>query len=163
MIRKYTDMDFPILERWITDADILFRFAGTEWIFPFTQEQMQAHIEKHPGGNRQFYLGLHDNGEPYAFGQIISGDANSPRLGRILVGEPEQRGKGLGQRFISELIEETRSLYPDEPSIYLYVFEDNLQGIGCYSKLGFTLCDEGHFILQHHGTDHRVMKMKLQV
>lgn len=163
MIRKYTNADFPILESWITDADTLFRFAGVEWQYPFTREEMQAYLDKHPGGQRQFYLGLHENGEPYAFGQIISGDAHSPRIGRLLVGEPSERGRGLGQRFISELIEETKALYPNEKTICLFVFDDNAVGIGCYSKLGFRFSEEGHFILPHNGVEHKVMKMEKEI
>ncbi|MGZ5244596.1 MAG: hypothetical protein ACXWD4_11795, partial [Bacteroidia bacterium] len=43
--------------------------------------------------------------------EIITNEANAPRLGRLLVGAPQMRGKGLGQQFISELIDECVKLF----------------------------------------------------
>jgi RimJ/RimL family protein N-acetyltransferase len=160
MLRKYTNDDFNYLQEWITDAHILFRFSGPDWQFPLTQEVLNSYIASHP--QRQFYMGISGDGKPFAFGEIIDGDAFSPRLGRLLVGKAENRGKGLGQVFVRELIDECiQKIHP--PEIYLYVFEDNDIGINCYKKCGFEFCGDGHFQLEKDGVEMKVLKMAYKV
>ena len=108
-LRKYTDDDFNVLNSWITDADLLFQFAGTAWTFPLTRKQMQDYQALHP--DRQFYIAHDDHQQPFAFGEIIIGDINTPRLGRLLVGEKESRGKGLGLHFVNMLVKECKRLF----------------------------------------------------
>jgi len=156
MLREFTLNDFVLLESWITDADILFRFSGPDWQFPLSRELLENYMLNHPF--RQFYIGLSDDGEPYAFGEIISNEQHAPRLGRLLIGNAEQRGKGLGQKFVKELLHECIKIHqPDE--IYLFVFEDNDIGIQCYLKSGFTFREEAYFRLNYQGQEVKVLKM----
>jgi RimJ/RimL family protein N-acetyltransferase len=160
MLRIYSDDDFHYLQEWVTDASILFRFSGPDWQFPLTREVLNAYIAAHP--QRQFYMGISATGVPFAFGEIIGGDAFSPRLGRLLIGEEAQRGKGLGQLFVKALIAECiERIHP--PEIYLYVFEDNTVGINCYKKCGFEFCDDGHLILDRDNIQVKVLKMAFRV
>ena len=160
MLRKYKDTDFELLQTWITDADLQFRFSGPDWQFPLTRTVLENYISAHP--QRQFYIGVLEEGEPYAFGEIISGDANSPRLGRLLVGKEEQRGKGLGQVFVKELVAECIRIHKPE-QIFLFVFEENEMGITCYKKCGFEFCGEEHFLVDTHGRQLKILKMVLDL
>lgn len=159
MLRKYTEADFELLSNWITDAEIQFRFSGPDWQYPLTREVLDEYMASHP--QRQFYISSLESDEPYAFGEIINGDANSPRLGRLLVKEGH-RGKGLGQLFVKELLVECiRVLQPKE--IYLYVFENNIAGIRCYEKCGFEFTGDRHGLADLEGQPLNVLKMKYLV
>lgn len=135
ILRKFTKDDFYILEKWVTSADLLFQFAGATWQFPLTIGQIEQYQKNFP--LRQFYTGCTDGGHPVAFGEIIRGDVNSPRLGRLLVGNSTERGQGLGLQFVNLLTEECKKSSHDS-TVYLYVFENNLSAIRCYRKAGFT-------------------------
>ena len=39
-LRKYQDSDFSLLAQWVTSPDLLFQFAGTDFSFPLTQNQL---------------------------------------------------------------------------------------------------------------------------
>lgn len=157
MIRPYTDSDFDLLTQWIPDADALFQFSGPGWHFPLTREQMYAYqAKKHISGLRQFYVGYHEQGLSYAFGEIINGDAHSPRLGRILL-DPAQRGKGLGEQFMRDLVNECiQRIQP--PHIYLFVLDGNTNAIRCYEKIGFRF-DGVEQLIPHAGQEERMRRM----
>jgi RimJ/RimL family protein N-acetyltransferase len=159
MLRKYNHTEFNILAGWITSAELLFRFSGPDWSFPLSPDVLQVYMDKHP--ERQFYWGVSSDGLPYAFGEIIRGDANSPRLGRLLLNET-QRGKGLGQVFVSELLQECIRI--DRPEqVFLFVFEDNRPAVACYLKCGFKFCDETYIRVNHEGMEARIRKMAFNV
>jgi len=159
-LKKYTNEDFDLLESWITDAELLFQFAGTAWKFPMTLRQMMDYQSQFP--ERQFYLAYDAQNEPFAFGEIITNDKNTPRLGRLLIGKQDSRGKGLGVKFIQLLIEEcNQRLAPD--IIYLYVFENNHPAVRCYEKAGFISDKENRIIFSYEDTEHIALVMKYTV
>ncbi|MES2618248.1 MAG: GNAT family protein [Bacteroidota bacterium] len=133
MLRPYSHSDFELLNSWITDAELLLQFSGPDWQFPLTADVLNDHIQKHP--DRYLYIGCTEDGEPFAFGQIITNEANAPRLGRLLV-DANMRGKGMGTQFVKELLIECQRITAS-PEIYLFVDELNLQAIRCYEKNGF--------------------------
>ncbi len=160
MIKKYEDTDFKLLTDWVTDDDLLFQFSGPDWTFPITKEQIRNHQLKFPF--RQLYVGYNANCEAYALGEIITNEQDAPRLGRLLIGNPSLRGKGLGQVFIGELIEECSKLHSPE-QIHLFVYEHNLQAIKCYERLGFRFNNDGGRILVKDEKEVKVLKMTLEV
>ncbi len=160
MLKPYENADFHLLQKWITDADLMFQFAGTTWQFPLTQEALDAFAMANP--NRFAYIGLDDENEPYAYGEFITGGENTPRLGRLLVGESNKRGKGFGQKFIAELIDECVKLTATK-EIFLFVFESNIPAIKCYEKLGFRFTEDAAFRLNYKGEEFKVLKMRLEV
>ncbi len=155
MIREYTDSDFEVLNAWITDSETLFRFSGPDWDFPLTREQLNAYISAHP--LRQFYMGL-QNGEAFAFGEIITGDEFSPRLGRLIV-DRNKRSRGLGQTFVNALISECIKRHASS-RIFLFVLEDNKEAIACYQKCGFEFSPGGHLRMDMQGRPVEVLKMQ---
>lgn len=158
-LRKYTPADFTFLSNWITDADLLFRFAGPDWSFPLTMEQLESYQQKFP--SKQFYIGL-QNETPFAFGELIWKETISPRLGRLLIGGEANRGKGLGKKFIQLLITECKTLLHPE-AIYLFVLENNEQAIACYRKCGFVINDTADFTLPFKNRNLKVLQMKLSL
>jgi RimJ/RimL family protein N-acetyltransferase len=157
MIRKYREDDFPLLESWVTDADLLFQFAGPGWSFPLTMEQIKKHQSEFPF--KQLYIG-YENQAAYGIGEIITNEPHSPRIGRLLIGDPAQRGKGLGESLLKELIAECIRLY-DPVSICLFVLDSNYEAIRCYEKAGFTKSDEEIPDLLFNQFPARIIKMVL--
>lgn len=159
-LKKYTTDQFLTLHSWVENADMLFRFAGTAWKYPLTELQITDYQLQHP--ERQFYMAYLDDTNPFAFGEIIVNDINTPRLGRLLVGGESSRGKGLGGKLIELLIQECmQQLAPKV--IYLYVFENNLPAIRCYEKAGFVTDPGNKIIFNHDGTEHVALVMQYMV
>lgn len=160
MIRPYQENDFPFLEKWITDPFLLFQFAGPSWEFPITPEQIVRHQRLFP--NKQLYVGLDENHQPIAFGEIIHGEIHSPRLGRLLVGDPNLRGRGIGRNFILALIRECQRLFQPE-EICLFVLTTNSKAYSLYRKIGFR--DSGEKIpdMEWNGNSYPVLKMVLDL
>ena len=160
MIRKYTEEDFFLLQSWITDATTLFQVAGSSWTYPLTPTQINRHRLDHP--HKQLYIGYDQRNEPVAIGEIITNDEHSPRLGRILVGDQAKRGKGLGERFVRELVDECVRLY-NPRNICLFVLESNVSAANCYKKIGFQFTDEAIPDMVFHDRSFRVLKMVMNL
>lgn len=159
-LRKYLRTDFEILSNWVTSAELLFQFAGTAWTFPLNEEQILQYESTFP--ERQFYIACDEQDIPFAFGEIIDGDINSPRLGRLLIGKSESRGKGLGLSFVLMLIGECLQKI-DTEVIYLYVFQDNFRAIRCYEKAGFNFVPGKSVTFNHNGADETALLMQYTV
>ncbi len=158
MLRPYSDDQFRLLASWITDPYILFQSSGTYFSYPLTRGQIEDYLIRFP--ERRFYFGYDREQEPYAFGEIIPKPGHPPRLGRLLIGEPERRGKGLGGIFVRELVAEIRhTLNPG--AVDLFVLENNAPAIRCYEKVGFRFLPHEQFELLFGGTPYQVKKMRL--
>ena len=131
-LKPYNNNQFPILSSWVPDEDALLLFAGNDFSFPLTAEQLSNHINSFP--EREYYFG-ELNDEPVAFGEIIPQESGNPRLGRIIV-KPEKRGEGIGQQFLRALIKRCRDRF-DCAAVELYVIDTNQRAINCYTALGF--------------------------
>lgn len=160
MLLPYSEEHFPLLERWITDKKILFQYSGTYFRYPISKEQINDYLEKYP--ERRFYIGQTKEHGPYAFGEIIPKGAQPPRLARLLIGDPELRGKGLGQLFVRELIIMATDLFHPK-ALDLFVLADNTGAIRCYQKVGFHFLPEGNFKLEFEEKTFPVLKMRLNL
>ncbi|MDQ6480241.1 GNAT family protein [Dyadobacter sp. LHD-138] len=159
-LQNYSQDHFDLLNSWVTDADLLFQFAGTAWTFPLTPQQITNYQLSFP--KRRFYMAFDDQDEAFAFGEIIVDDINTPRLGRLLVGKQSSRGQGLGLKFVNLLIDECkRTFSPD--LIYLYVFENNLPAIRCYEKAGFVFDGGNKIVFTHESKSQTALVMKFAV
>lgn len=159
-LRKYFSSDFELLDSWVTSAELLFQFAGTAWTYPLDENQIRNYQGNYP--ERQFFMGINEENNPFAFGEIIVGDVNSPRLGRLLIGESKSRGKGLGLSFVNLLIKECRQKIETDV-IYLYVFPDNSSAIRCYEKAGFKFVPDRSLTFKHNGEDKIALLMEFRV
>jgi len=139
MLKVYTCSDFKKLQSWVTDCEILLQFSGTDFSYPLQEQQFSKYQEIHP--DRTFYLGYLPDNTAFAFGEIIPQEDNVPRLGRILIGKSELRGKGLGRYFVRLLLEQCRSLYNCEYA-ELFVWSENFTAIKCYQSVGFVYCSD---------------------
>jgi RimJ/RimL family protein N-acetyltransferase len=154
-LTKYSPLYFSFLSRWITSPDLLFQFAGTEFSYPITEKQLADYQHRNP--DRVFYIGLNDD-KPVAFGEIIPQENNIPRLGRLLVGNPDERGKGFGTSFIHLLLAECQQFFQTK-TVELFVLEDNFSAIKCYQKIGFQFLPNQPWEVTHQQQNYVLHKM----
>lgn len=155
-LTQYSPVYFNFLSRWITNPDLLFQFAGTEFSYPITENQIINYQQENPG--RSFYSGLDDDNKPIAFGEIIPQKNHIPRIGRLLIGNPDERGKGYGTSFIYLLLEECKQIFQTK-TVELFVLEDNISVIKCYQKIGFQFLPGQTWRLNHQQQNFVLHKM----
>ena len=158
-LKLYSNCDFPVLKEWITGSDMLFQFAGTEFKYPITEDQVFNYRVTHT--DRPWYIAYIDD-EPVAFGELIPQEGDVPRLARLLIGEQTMRGKGIGVAFINTLIEECRRLY-SSPAIELYVWDGNLPAIRCYEKCGFSFLPRESISITYKDKAYLIRKMRREL
>ncbi|MGD6818808.1 GNAT family N-acetyltransferase [Metabacillus sp. 113a] len=145
MIRlvPFTMGDADELIHWIPSEDFLMQWGGPEFVFPLTKGQIQNYL----GKENQLVFTAKNIESGLTVGHIcisrIDAANKSCRISKVLVGSPETRGKGYGQKMIKGCLDIAfREL--EFRRITLAVFDFNEQAINCYSKAGFQI--EGHAI-----------------
>lgn len=155
-LTKYSSKYFTFLNRWITDANLLFQFAGTEFSYPLNEKQIENY--QHKNSERCFYIGLNGANEAVAFGEIIPQENQIPRIGRLLIGNPAERGKGYGTVFIHLLLAQCKEQFQTNV-VELFVLEDNHSAIKCYHKIGFQFLHRQTWEMSHNGQKFLLLKM----
>ncbi|MBC8054506.1 MAG: GNAT family N-acetyltransferase [Sphingobacteriaceae bacterium] len=156
MIKLYRDSDFILLQNWVTDAELLLQFSGTDFTYPITIQQISNYQKENPA--RCFYIGYSSENNPYAFGEIISQKTGVPRLGRILIGDPAVRGKGMGRYFITLLIDECRRRFQTD-RVELFTSHLNHNAIRCYESAGFIFNPVKEKTLMYQDRSFNIHKM----
>lgn len=155
MLKKYKSSDFKLLQSWVTNAELLFQFSGTDFSYPLQEKHFNDYQKRHP--ERSFYFGYSSEKVPFAFGEIIPQEDGVPRLGRILVGESALRGQGLGRYFVQLLLEQCKLLYSCKYA-ELFVWDKNIAAIKCYQSIGFRYGDK-YKTLIYEGRSFNIHKM----
>lgn len=155
ILRRFEEADFNWLQGWVTSPKLLFQFSGERFSYPLRLEQLMEYRAEHP--DRHMYTAWLAE-EAVAFGEIIPQDNGRPRLGRILVGNPAMRGRGLGALFITALVEECGRLYGCD-AVELNVWDENTPAIRCYEKAGFVFQPDDCVVLQAFGRSFNIHKM----
>lgn len=156
MLKRYADADFELIQGWVTNSELLLQYSGTDFSFPLTRSQLAVYQQKHP--DRNFYIGFTADNQSYAFGEIIPQEGGIPRLARILIGERNLRGLGLGKNFIQLLLLECNQLFGHR-NVELFVWDMNLAAIKCYESVGFVYNPVKEKILIHENESYAIHKM----
>jgi hypothetical protein len=95
-LEKFTEIDFERLINWIETEEILFQFSGTIFKFPLTKEQLieYSHSEK----IIPFKIVNIETNEIIGHSEIYRTENNEVKLCRILIGDENQRGNGIGKK-----------------------------------------------------------------
>lgn len=127
--------EIEILKTWFTDKESAYAWCGWGLRFPFTHESFleDIHWQKMPS----YSLRNSDN-ELLGFGQFYL-RAERCHLARLAI-SPAHRGKGLGQQFISRLMQFGMSRL-DVAECSLFVLKNNQPAIKSYLSLGFEISD----------------------
>lgn len=128
--------DFDKLILWIDSEEMLLQFSGPAFTFPLTKDQLKSNLED----KKRLSYKVVDSATDAMIGysEIYSLDKSSVLLGRIIIGDPEFRGKGLGQKIVKMLLEISFDQLGFEKA-ELNVFDWNISAIRCYEKAGFVI------------------------
>ena len=107
------------------------------------------------------YIAIDDESKPKAYGEIIPQDEASARLGHLIIGKSEQRGKGLGQELVRLLNEEAK-VKLNIQHMDLFLLRGNLLAEKCYLKCGFSFV-ENDFQISHKGKSYDILKMSIDI
>ena len=136
VLQSFDKKDFNQLIAWATDAEVLMQFAGPDFTFPLTTAQLeQTRTDK----NRLNYCVVHTpSGNVIGHAEIYFPGKSTAHFCRILIGDPDYRGKGLGLQLINQLLIISFA-QPGIEEASLNVYDWNTAAIKCYEKAGFVL------------------------
>lgn len=120
---------------WICSEEQLMQFAGPAFTFPLTNEQLEISLSDK---NRFAFKVVNcETNIVIGYSEIYL-THQSAYLGRITIGDKEQRSKGLGQQIVNLLLDFVFSKL-EKTKAELNVFDWNIEAIKCYEKTGFVI------------------------
>ena len=114
-------------------AESLMQFAGPGFTYPLTRQQLDKSLSDE---NRLAFKLVGTGSEMMVGYAEIYLTPESAYLGRILIGNPLDRGKGLGSQLVTLLVTYAFTVLA-KAKVQLNVFEWNTGAIRCYEKAGF--------------------------
>ena len=133
----FTISDTKYLNCWIKNERDLIQFAGDIFTYPIDEKQIAYYLADN---NRLVYQVIDDD-YPVGHAEIYHESDEQARLCRILVGDPNIRGKGTGQLIITRLLSIAFNL-KGYKRVHLNVYDWNSVAIKCYQKCGFEINPE---------------------
>lgn len=134
-LEKFNKDFYADLICWVDSEEALMQFAGPAFTFPLTNEQLDISLSEK---NRHAFRVI-ENQTNLSIGhcEIFLTDT-SAHLGRILIGDKEQRGKGIGKQIVNLLLDLAFHNL-NRTKAELNVFDFNIIAIKCYEKVGFVI------------------------
>ena len=140
-LRYFEPADFKQLIDWVETPEFMLQWGGPSFVFPLTEFQLEEYLKDANKENAStFAYSVMDKDTKKLIGHIslarIERNNRSARIGRVLVGDPEAKGKG----FCKEMVEQVLKIAFDELNLHrvtLGVFDFNKPAIACYEKAGF--------------------------
>jgi RimJ/RimL family protein N-acetyltransferase len=158
-LEKFDKKFYSELIESIKSAKDLMQFGGPELNFPLTEEQIDKTLSDE---NRiAFRVTNISDGTTIGHCEIYFKD-DSAKLGRILIMDKNQRGKGIGEQMVILLLNfilENRK----ERNIELNVFNFNVGAIKCYEKVGFRINPDKKLIREVDGETWTALNMVLNL
>lgn len=139
MIRlvPFEEDDFSSFISWIGSAEELQQFAGPIFSFPLTEDQLRKYIND----PIRFPYKIKLSSENIVIGHCeLNYERATPRLSRILIADPNSRGKGYGKATVNKLLQ-ILFLERNFEDADLNVYDWNTSAITCYKAIGFTKSD----------------------
>ena len=133
--QKADERSLDTLLTWIDSPEMLMQFGGPAFIYPLTKEQIQTSLNNQNIHAFEFIDSTTGNMVAYAEVHLT---AEGTKLGRIIVGDTNMRGKGIGQTIVQYLLHVSFNELNREHT-ELNVFDWNTSAIKCYEKAGFTV------------------------
>lgn len=133
--------DFELLISWIDSPEFLMQWGGPHFSYPLSKNQLNHYIKDANKMNSEVFIYkviLNETNQTIGHISLNNIDLmnRSARLGKILVGDNRLRGKGVGQKILSTVLDiafEELSLH----RVGLGVFDFNESAIRSYEKVGF--------------------------
>lgn len=134
-LQLFTIDDAPALISNIKDERSLLQFAGPMYHFPLTEDQLEGDLSDEK--RTLFKIVDLENQNIIGHAQIFLKE-DTFLLGRILIWDENNRGKGYGKKVMQELLKYGFSHY-NRKIAELNVYDWNTGAIECYKKVGFTI------------------------
>ncbi|MEH7238887.1 GNAT family N-acetyltransferase [Bacillus sp. JJ1562] len=140
-LQYFERSDFRQLIDWIDTPQFLLQWGGPAFVYPLTESQLEEYMENANSHNSETLIyKVIDKETGNMIGHISLGKIDrrnkSARVGKVLIGDKNARGKGIGQQMIKEVLNiafEEHQLH----RVSLGVFDFNSSAIACYEKAGF--------------------------
>ncbi len=141
-LKYFERSDFKQLIDWIETPEFLLQWGGPNFSFPLDDQQLEDYLNKSNTDNSTtFVYSVIEKKTGKVIGHISLGNVDrinkSARVGKVLVGDKNVRGKGIGQQMMTEILK----IAFDELDLHrvsLGVFDFNSSAIACYEKSGFV-------------------------
>ncbi|GAA0323803.1 GNAT family protein [Oceanobacillus sp. FSL W7-1293] len=141
-LEYFSEKDFNLLISWIDSPEFLMQWAGPHFNYPLDLKQLNQYIK---GANEEnskvhiYKVVLNKTNETIGHISLNNIDLKnrSARIGKVLLGDNNSRGKGIGQKMVTELLKiafDNLSLH----RVGLGVFDFNESAIKSYEKVGFV-------------------------
>ncbi|OCA90082.1 GNAT family N-acetyltransferase [Pradoshia sp. D12] len=141
-LKYFERSDFKQLINWIDSPAFLLQWGGPGFNYPLNDTQLEKYMENANHANSEALIyKVVDQETGNVIGHISLGRIDrkneSARVGKVLIGDKNTRGKGIGQQMIKEILKiafEELHLH----RVSLGVFDFNDSAIDCYEKAGFV-------------------------
>lgn len=140
-LKFFEHTDFNKLIKWIDSPGFLFQWGWPAFDYPLNDTQLEKYIANANNDESETLVyKVTDRETGDIIGHISLGKIDrknkSARVGKVLVGDKNTRGKGIGKQMIREVL---RIAFDDLGlhRVSLGVFDFNLTAIACYEKVGF--------------------------
>ncbi len=146
-LEKFDTTHYNNLISWIDNKEDLMQFAGPILSFPLTTEQLE---ESFRDPNRYAFCIIDINTQKDIGHCELYLKENTIHLGRILIGDKNFRGKGIGKQIVSLLLSFGFTNF-DKPIAELNVFDWNKPAIKSYIANGFMASSGERAIVKMDG------------
>lgn len=134
------------------------QFAGPAFTFPLTSEQLDCSLTDQ---NRHAFAVVDSSCDCTIGHSEIYLTEGSAFLGRILIGEKQLRGKGIGQQIVSSLLD-FAFIDLKQKKVQLNVFDWNIPAIKCYEKTGLVIIPGKSAHREVNGQNWTVLRMAIE-
>ncbi|MGB4406119.1 MAG: GNAT family protein [Sphaerochaeta sp.] len=136
----FTEQDFDELIGWSGDPPFLMQWAGPMFHHPLTTEQLVEYntIQTSDKLNYRVVLAATNQGIGHVSIGTIDRGNKSARVSKVIVGESEFRGKGVGKAIIRAVL----AICFGELGLHrvtLGVFDFNAPALAAYKHVGFSV------------------------
>jgi RimJ/RimL family protein N-acetyltransferase len=137
----FTRADCAALVAWVRDPLTLYRWAGDVFTFPLDEDQLARELcepARAMPTYRSFMAWDRAQGKPVGFCQLSDiWPSLSARVSGVLVGEQQERGRGIGAAIVKLALEEA-FVVDGVDRVDLGVERTNEAAVRCYVKCGFV-------------------------
>lgn len=141
-LERFERRDIPQLLEWVNTEKLLHQWGGSGFQYPLDTKQLEEYIsstEKENADVLAYKVIEEQSGKTIGHISIarINRKHRSARIGRVLVGDTEVRGRGIGEQMMKKALEIAFGELKMH-RVSLGVFDFNKPAIACYEKVGFT-------------------------
>lgn len=140
-LEYFSQADFQQLIDWVPGASFVVQWSGPTFRYPLTNEQLATYLEgaNEPEASKYIFKVI-DDATNEVLGHVSLGkvDRNNylARIGKVLVGAADSRGKGYGAQIIHGALTFAFAELKLH-KVTLGVFDFNVPAIKCYEAAGF--------------------------